>query len=717
MIRAPVCPVCVPCVSRVRPGSPPPVFLPVFPCVSRLPPVSFYRCTRYPPMVPPSPPLTPPPPPVQAAGSVLRVHLKDADDTLIGQFARLIAQQWPSTSAPRRRTAMCMASLLNRSNNRKLPCHLALTDAQGTALCHARLSPTRDDEDGFGVLLTSLVVAPSYRRRGLGRQMLEFAEEVAVGLGSSFLALSTPDMQAFYLACGYHVRDHPTLKPVPHVSRSDAAAVRAVMGGASEILEIATSQAGASAADLAPSAAPAAPSVPHKRRNWAKGEMAEHVLSCFHIRLRPTGGAEDGDDVAVEAHTWLRKALVAGDGTDALAQRRHFWTRAALVAYVRQVLSVDMGDGGAAAAAVHVTPSALHWEHQVGDTCGLQALRAARSWFHGWGIGGRGAAPEGPGTEQVGEEGGEKVGEKVGEIVDVSAANAPARRPHCPQLSQLVESIGVLTLTATGQAMPAVEGADDEPCPRRHVASSLAIEPHWGMPLSAELSAVTAASVLQTALTAGYTNYGELFDASDLAELAATCCGLDAAVLSYAEDDLAAADEVWGRLLPRWLESDGLAIVAYAKAALPTANVLSAGGPPETAHYMLLVGTARNATKTVPMASPAAALPAAAAAGATAAAALPAAGATAAAALPAAGVTAEEPRGQPLLLIALQGLSPRPLIVPVGTLRSSNERLRPEPMPRHCLIHPEIGMRLSRRVVLLGRAQKSAAVEGCPAAD
>ena len=210
--------------------------------------------------------------------------------------------------------------------------------------------------------------------------------------------------------------------------------------------------------------------------------------------------------------------------------------------------------------------------------------------------------------------------------------------------------------------------------------------------MSAELSAVTAASVLQTALTAGYTNYGELFDASDLAELAATCCGLDAAVLSYAEDDLAAADEVWGRLLPRWLESDGLAIVAYAKAALPTANVLSAGGPPETAHYMLLVGTARNATKTVPMASPAAALPAA-------------------------GATAKEPRGQPLLLIALQGLSPRPLIVPVGTLRASNERLRPEPMPRHCLIHPEIGMRLSRRVVLLGRAQKSAAVEGCPAAD
>jgi GNAT superfamily N-acetyltransferase len=428
------------------------------------------------------------------------VHLKDADDTLIGQLARLIAQQWPSTSAPRRRTAMCMASLLNRTNNRKLPCHLALTDAQGTALCHAKLSPTRDDEDGFGVLLTSLVVAPSHRRRGLGRQMLEFAEEVAVGLGSSYMALSTPDMQAFYLACGYQVRDHPTLKPVPHVSRSDAAAVRAVMGGASEISEIATSQAGASAADLVPSDDPAAPSVLHKRRNWAKGEMAAHVLSCFHIRLRPTGDAEDGDDVAVEAHTWLRKALVAGDGTDALAQRWHLWTRAALVAYVRQALPVDLRDGGAAA--VHVTPSALHWEHQVGDTCGLQALRAARSWFHGWGIGGRGAAPEGPGTEQAGEQ----VGEQVGG----------------PKLSQLVESIGVSTLTPTGQAMPAVEGADDETCPRghvtsRHVTSSLAIEPHWGMPLSAELSAITAASVLQTALTAGYTNYGELFDASDLA--------------------------------------------------------------------------------------------------------------------------------------------------------------------------------------------------------
>ena len=650
-----------------------------------------------------TPPVTEPPPPVQAAGSVLRVHLKDADDTLIGQLARLIAQQWPSTSAPRRRTAMCMASLLNRTNNRKLPCHLALTDAQGTALCHAKLSPTRDDEDGFGVLLTSLVVAPSHRRRGLGRQMLEFAEEVAVGLGSSYMALSTPDMQAFYLACGYHVRDHPTLKPVPHVSRSDAAAVRAVMGGASEISEIATSQAGASAADLVPSDDPAAPSVLRKRRNWAKGEMAEHVLSCFHIRLRPTGDAEDGDDVAVEAHTWLRKALVAGDGTDALAQRRHLWTRAALVAYVRQALPVDLRDGGAAA--VHVTPSALHWEHQVGDTCGLQALRAARSWFHGWGIGGRGAAPEGQGTEQAGEQ----VDEQVGG----------------PKLSQLVESIGVSTLTPAGQAMPAVEGADDETCPRghvtsprghvtsvegadgetcprghvtsRHVTSSLAIEPHWGMPLSAELSAITAASVLQTALTAGYTNYGELFDASDLAELAATCCGLDAAVLSYAEDDLAAAGEVWDRLLPSWLESDGLAIVAYAKAALPTANVLSAGGPPETAHYMLLIGTARNATKTVPVALPAAAAAAEAAAAA----------AAAAAALPAAGATAEEPRGQPLLLIALQGLSPRPLIVPVGALRSSNERLRPEPMPRHCLIHPKIGMRLSRRVVLLGRAQRA----------
>jgi hypothetical protein len=86
--------------------------------------------------------VTEPPPPVQAAGSVLRVHLKDADDALIGQLARLIAQQWPSTSAPRRRTAMCMASLLNRTNNRKLPCHLALTDAQAGEQFLFRFQPS-----------------------------------------------------------------------------------------------------------------------------------------------------------------------------------------------------------------------------------------------------------------------------------------------------------------------------------------------------------------------------------------------------------------------------------------------------------------------------------------------------------------------------------------------------------------------------------------------
>jgi GNAT superfamily N-acetyltransferase len=531
------------------------------------------------------------------------IHLKNVQH-LAEQAARLCAQQWPSMSMARRRTAMCIACLHNR-NDRKLPCHLLLTDeSQSVALAHCKLGATQDDEHGFGILLTSLVVAPNQRRRGLGRMMLQYAEEFAFSLGAGYLALSTGDMQSFYLACGFTVRDHPTLTPKPQVSKQDAAAVSAVIGGGCERADRETPDASQSA------------------HGWRKGEMTEYVLG----KLAKKQSIDDDEDesAATAEHTWFRKALQS-DSSELLVQRRHVWTQQALADNVLKRLApeksgifsgnvaIDAVAGFSAihapprllpspASPVHITPCFLAWEQQVGGTCGIVVLRMARSYFHGW---------------------------------DDMA--------HPTQSTRLQREQSVTRRAGPQLAQLGLNCSDGD--------GPLVHEHHAAIPLEKGIRASSAESVLQAALSAGFTNYGELFDASDFARLASTCCGLHATVLSYSDGDTVQGDQAWQVIL-QWLGKGGLAAVPYAKAPLPTADVLPAGGAPDTAHYLLVVGTAY-------------------------------------------------PHATDPVLIAVQGMSPVPLIVPLSALRSSNEGLRAQPIPRHVRIHDQRGMQLCRRIILL----------------
>ncbi|KAL1521423.1 hypothetical protein AB1Y20_021087 [Prymnesium parvum] len=108
-----------------------------------------------------------------------------------------------------------------------------------------------------------------------------------------------------------------------------------------------------------------------------------------------------------------------------------------------------------------------------------------------------------------------------------------------------------------------------------------------------------AASLLQAAISRGYSSDGELFDIHHLAELAADVCGLGAAVVL----DQRATDEaeggarrstgaLWREAVPLWLRRGGLVVVPYDKDELhhqPTCR----GG--HGAHYALLIGLASDA--------------------------------------------------------------------------------------------------------------------------
>lgn len=124
------------------------------------------------------------------------------------------------------------------------------------------------------------------------------------------------------------------------------------------------------------------------------------------------------------------------------------------------------------------------------------------------------------------------------------------------------------------------------------------------------------ASLLQAAISRGYSSDGEIFDIHHLAQLATDVCGLGAAVLCdgpasavagtpAAPEDTQAGDgrgspgrgvaggvsRMWCEAVPAWLERGGLVVVAYDKDKDHHGPATRQG---HGAHYALLAGFARS---------------------------------------------------------------------------------------------------------------------------
>ena len=238
--------------------------------------------------------------------------------------AKLLAAQWPATGFTARLSAL--NANLRRRGRHPLPCHLVLLN-DGVVAAHCRLQQACESADGFSAAVTSVVVNPAFRRRGLGRRLMAAAEAKAAAAGFGYLVLWTDDQQAFYASCGYAECESVTLlRPA-----------LATLGRASvEKLEaLIASKASASAGD--------------------------------------GGGAES---VARPGCTWMRKRLLESVGCVALdAAELRDGVRAELSARRRAAAAATE----APAAWALSVPAAVSWERQVGPCCGIAALRMARA--------------------------------------------------------------------------------------------------------------------------------------------------------------------------------------------------------------------------------------------------------------------------------------------------------------------------------------------------
>ena len=270
-------------------------------------------------------------------------HLLHEKAELLDDAAQLLALQWPAQAFPSRRHGL-LANMRERQRNPRfpLPCHMLLTEAgdeegggREVLVAHCRLQPACENADGYSAAMTSLVVHPERRRRGLGRVMLQHAEAAAAAAGFGYLYLWTSDAQGFYASCGYRECERVSLLR-PSLSRLGSAAVSKL-----------------------------------------EALMANrHAAATAEAREDGNGGGGGGgggggaiEAVAREDSTWMRRRLLELGASPAV-------TRDAMLASISGALrgySVAPGRGWA----VRLVDVTL--ERQVGPCCGLAALRMARS--------------------------------------------------------------------------------------------------------------------------------------------------------------------------------------------------------------------------------------------------------------------------------------------------------------------------------------------------
>ena len=149
-----------------------------------------------------------------------------ADQLVIDQVLELLKREWPSQTHESR-----LEGLKACSGRIELPATILLTlpaanNAADTAtdtradassntpadskhpappvvVAHSQLQIATDHTDGQAAIVYSVVVHHAYRRKGFGRVLMEFTEQVARDAGFSYLYLSTGDQQEFYKSLGY----------------------------------------------------------------------------------------------------------------------------------------------------------------------------------------------------------------------------------------------------------------------------------------------------------------------------------------------------------------------------------------------------------------------------------------------------------------------------------------------------------------------------------
>ena len=103
--------------------------------------------------------------------------------------------------------------------------------ASATVLAHARVSAahrTGGSKSQVSAIMTSVLVNPAFRGRGVGRQILNLVErECRTAHGFGRVVLWTDDQVGFYEACGYH-RCRPLHTVSKAVSRLDASGLGAI---------------------------------------------------------------------------------------------------------------------------------------------------------------------------------------------------------------------------------------------------------------------------------------------------------------------------------------------------------------------------------------------------------------------------------------------------------------------------------------------------------
>ncbi|XP_043238394.1 N-alpha-acetyltransferase 80-like [Amphibalanus amphitrite] len=124
--------------------------------------------------------------------TVLPVH---QHGSLMGNVCVLLNEEWPRSTTARMRTLQASCE--------EFPACLALVEQSrpDTVVGHAKLSPVPDRDDALFV--ESVVISPKLRGRGLGRHLMQLAEEYAASRGCRQLYLSTHDKQRFYARLGY----------------------------------------------------------------------------------------------------------------------------------------------------------------------------------------------------------------------------------------------------------------------------------------------------------------------------------------------------------------------------------------------------------------------------------------------------------------------------------------------------------------------------------
>eukprot|EP00928_Gymnodinium_smaydae_P097883 TRINITY_DN8974_c0_g1_i1.p1 TRINITY_DN8974_c0_g1~~TRINITY_DN8974_c0_g1_i1.p1 ORF type:complete len:206 (+),score=29.00 TRINITY_DN8974_c0_g1_i1:540-1157(+) len=197
------------------------------------------------------------------------------------------------------------------------------------------------------------------------------------------------------------------------------------------------------------------------------------------------------------------------------------------------------------------------------------------------------------------------------------------------------------------------ESVDHQRAPERmwQVSGSAA----WGaIELRLEGSKATSpdASLLQAAIERNFSSDGEMFDIHHLAVIAAEVCGLNAIVVgsSTVKSD---SGEDFGEAVAGWILQGGVAIVPYDKEDANHMPCLKAG---HSAHYALVCGVARDL---------------------------------------------DAPN---LRLIAVHGMSRRPLVLTSNELEASNAQLhelKPTVNTKKWVLG-STGMRLAGRILCLG---------------